>query len=111
MFYFHKKHTVHKRLLSVAFLFAIIPMIIWIDVLYDFFRDTILLPLYYSICDECYIVLMLGFPIISLFFSLWGYLKAPRGDKQISLFFVWLSVALIILMGYILSPLGEIPVQ
>ncbi|MCF7918004.1 hypothetical protein K9L27_03335 [Candidatus Gracilibacteria bacterium] len=109
MFYFHKKHALHKRLLSVAFLFSIVPTIIWIDVLYDFFRDTILLPIYYSISDTVYITLMLILPVVGFFFSLWGYIKSPLEDKTISLFLVCLTTALVLLMGYVLSPLGELP--
>ena len=109
MFYFHKRHSIHKRLLSIAMVFCVLPTIVWIDVLYDFFRDTVLMPLYYSICDECYIVMMLVFPIIALAFSVWGYCKSPKEDKNTSVFFIALSVALIVLMCYILSPLGEQP--
>ncbi|MCF7812803.1 hypothetical protein K9M59_04420 [Candidatus Gracilibacteria bacterium] len=109
MFYFHKKHEGYKRLLSLSLLFALLPALIWIDILYDFFRDVILMPLYYSIPDSLYLTIMLIFPIAAFVFSLWGYCKTPKQERTVALFMVALSAALILLMTYILSPLGEKP--
>jgi len=105
MFFFRKEHPTHKRLSSVGFLFALLPALIWLDMMYALFREYILIPLYYSLSDWAYIMVMFVFPIIALVFATIGHIKTPKKTRDYGLAVMVLSIILVALMALAFSPL------
>jgi len=106
MIFLRKHHSIHKKLSSIAILFAILPAIVWLDMLYAMFRENVLLPIYYSIPDSGYIALMLILPVISLVFATIGHIKTPPHDRDYGLGVMFFSIALVVLMALAISPLS-----
>ncbi len=106
MIFLKKHHSIHKKLSSIAILFAILPAIVWLDMLYALFRENILIPIYYSIPDSGYVALMLVLPVVSLIFATIGHIKTPKHERDYGLGVMFLSIALVILMSLAISPLA-----
>jgi len=107
MIYLRKHHSLHKKLSSIAVLFALLPALVWVDMLYAIFRENILIPLYYSIPDTGYIALMMVLPVISLVFATIGHIKTPKKERDYGLGVMFFSIALVILMTLAISPLAR----
>ena len=105
MIFLRKHHSLHKKLSSIAILVAILPALVWLDMLYSLFRENILLPIYYSIPDTGYVALMLVLPVVSLIFATIGHIKTPRHERDYGLGVMFFSIALVILMTLAISPL------
>jgi hypothetical protein len=106
MIFLKKHHSIHKKLSSIAVLFAILPAIVWIDMLYAIFRENVLIPIYYGIPDTGYIALMLVLPVISLIFATIGHIKTPKKERDYGLGVMFFAIALVILMTLAISPLA-----
>ncbi|MCF7905634.1 hypothetical protein K9L63_00365 [Candidatus Gracilibacteria bacterium] len=107
MIFLKKHHPTHKKYSSIALLFALIPALIWLDMMYALFREYILIPLYYSLPDSAYVTVMLVFPVIALVFATIGHLQTPKKTRDYGLGVMVLSIILVILMALAFSPLRE----
>ncbi len=107
MIFLRKHHPTYKKFSSIAVIFAILPAIVWIDMLYALFRENILLPIYNNIPDSGYVALMLVLPVISLVFATIGHIKTPKHERDYALGVMFFSIALVILMALAISPLAE----
>ncbi len=107
MFFFRKQDALHKKISSIAFVFALIPTFIWFDMMYALFRENVLVPFYYNVSDMWYITIMLIFPVIALILATWGHVKNPVKTRDYSLFTMFLSIVLVVLMALAASPLFD----
>lgn len=106
MIFLRKHHSIHKKLSSIAILVAILPAIVWLDMLYALFREHVLIPIYYGIPDAGYVALMLVLPVVSLIFATIGHIKTPPHERDYGLGVMFFSIALVILMSLAISPLA-----